>query len=184
MGKWREGSFDLKRSPDPIDVRWKTHQKTNILEDHAAFCKNIIANIHKPAFKAPISEVLLNQDFFNGTLTARNFSFFVGIGNYLRAETLHRACISPWEKACDVFAKAEMLLPTFDFKKINANSDKGLLLMYMCRAIPMEVIEKGKEWESNEVKISIALPTLNYQSIPFKLAYYYSFLFIHDFRLG
>lgn len=94
------------------------------------FAKKVVENIHKPPFQSPIAEVLLNQNFFNG------------IGNYLRAEILHRAGISPFQKASEVFANTKELLPNFDVNTFNANSDKGLVLLFLCHALPIEVIQK------------------------------------------
>ena len=54
MGRYRVGDFEPKRSPDPI-------------LNHAAFAANVLSNAHKPAFNKPLAEVLLNQDYFNGT---------------------------------------------------------------------------------------------------------------------
>jgi formamidopyrimidine-DNA glycosylase len=42
------------------------------------FRSNVLQNLNASAFSKPICEVLLNQKYFNG------------IGNYLRAEILHR----------------------------------------------------------------------------------------------
>lgn len=53
-----------KRGPDPV-------------KDFDAFKQNILNNIDKNAFKQPIYEALLNQEYFNG------------IGNYLRSTILY-----------------------------------------------------------------------------------------------
>ena len=65
FGKWKLGQFSKDRSPDPLRA-WKP------------FKQNILANLHKKDFDKPIHTVLMNQKYFNG------------IGNYLRAEILHR----------------------------------------------------------------------------------------------
>nr|XP_045372796.1 endonuclease 8-like 1 isoform X2 [Camelus bactrianus] len=49
--------------------------------------ENVLRNLADKAFDRPICEALLDQRFFNG------------IGNYLRAEILHRLRIPPFEKA-------------------------------------------------------------------------------------
>ncbi len=49
-----------------------------------------------------------------------------GIGNYLRAEILHRACVHPSVPAKDLFANAKKLFPSFDFDMVNENTDKGM----------------------------------------------------------
>lgn len=55
--------------------------------------KNIQDNLENKLFDRPIGEVLLDQKFFNG------------IGNYLRAEILFRASISPFSCARTVLAE-------------------------------------------------------------------------------
>ena len=49
-----------------------------------------------------------------------------GIGNYLRAEVLHRAGVPPFEKACDVF-----------------KTEAGDRVLQLCHDIPMEVLNLG-----------------------------------------
>lgn len=99
FAKWRQGDFDLTKSPDPVT-------------DHAPFLKNIENNIHKSAFKSPICEVLLDQKYFNG------------IGNYLRAEILHRAKQDPMERADIALAKNKKILQ-------------------LCETIPLEAYKLG-----------------------------------------
>ncbi len=71
----------------------------------------------------------------------------LGIGNYLRAEILHRANINPFTKARDVF-KFTKLDQGFD--NIDQNSDRGLILLYLCKVIPLEVLEKGLNKYGND----------------------------------
>ena len=73
FGRWRMGSWDSSRSPDPRVE----------FED---FCEHMLDLFRQPSalrsVKAlPIGEALLKQEYFNG------------IGNYLRAEILYRANI-------------------------------------------------------------------------------------------
>lgn len=98
------------------------------MTEHAKFCKNVLANLSKKPFDAEICEVLLEQKYFNG------------IGNYLRAEVMYRAGISPFVVARDVFKNTPS---NPDFSNLNENSDKGLLVLYLCKKIPEEVIEQG-----------------------------------------
>ena len=65
-------------------------------------------------FKRSICEVLLDQRYFNG------------IGNYLRAEILHRAQISPFVAAIEALK--------------GPNAD---LLLDLCRSVPKYVMDMG-----------------------------------------
>lgn len=58
--------------------------------DYQNFRTNVLQNLEKRDFNKPICEALLNQKYFNG------------IGNYLRAEILDRACVYPFARARDV----------------------------------------------------------------------------------
>jgi len=100
FGRWNIGMWNKDRSPDPT-------------QEYEAFCKNIENNIENPIFSNPICEVLLEQKYFNG------------IGNYLRAEILHRAKIPPFTSA-----KEAILM-----KKEGNRS-----LLELCRDVPLEVI--------------------------------------------
>ena len=73
FSKWKfTDGFSKNRSPDPV-------------KEYDEFVDNIKKGFSKKSslktFQSPISEVLLNQKYFNG------------IGNYLRAEILLRANI-------------------------------------------------------------------------------------------
>jgi endonuclease VIII-like 1 len=115
MGSWKESTWGTDRGPDPV-LEFK------------AFVANILDNLNRPVFDKEICEVLLEQKWFNG------------IGNYLRAEAMFRAAISPFVKARTIFAKTPK---NFDFSKITPNSDKGAILLFLCRQIPLEVITQG-----------------------------------------
>ena len=82
---------------------------------------------------------MLNQKYFNG------------IGNYLRAEILYRAGISPFTSAKRLFENT----PPFTTSEILSTNHKGLILLYLCKAIPQEVLDKGlnKYGNPNEVKL-------------------------------
>jgi uracil-DNA glycosylase len=122
MGGWNIGTWGKDRGPDPVN-------------EHDAFCKNIMDSLKYAVFNKDICEVLLEQPYFNG------------IGNYLRAEILHRANINPFTKARDIF-KFTNLSQGFD--KVDQNSDRGLILLYLCKAIPLEVLEKGLNKYGND----------------------------------
>lgn len=125
MGSWREGSWGNDRGPDPV-------------LEHKAFVSNILDNLSRPVFDKELCEVMLEQKWFNG------------IGNYLRAEVMYRAGLSPFTKARTVFAKTPK---NFDFSKINASSDVGLIVLYLCRQIPLEVITQGAQPPSSNLRV-------------------------------
>jgi len=88
FGKWGFNDWNKERGPDPVN-------------EHEPFVKNVMDNINKPAFTKPLHEVLMNQKYFNG------------IGNYLRAEIVHRLQdVNPFQPARDAIQgpKGEMLL--------------------------------------------------------------------------
>jgi len=114
LGSWHVGTWGPDRGPDP-------------LEDYDRFRDNVLQNVHSKAFDKPIAEVLLNQDYFNG------------IGNYLRAEILHRACIPPMLSASEVFTSNASNLTFMHQGKSARKSD---LLLALCKAIPKEVLDQ------------------------------------------
>lgn len=85
---------------------------------------NISINLDKRAFKKPMCEVMMNQQYFNG------------IGNYLRAEILGRIDDNPFRPAHEY---------------ITRNRD---LLFELCKKIPLESyrykIEKGMTYDGKE----------------------------------
>ena len=87
FAKWSWGGYDVRRGPCP-------------LQDSTAFADNVTDNIktHKD-FKKPLSEVLMNQRWFNG------------VGNYLRAEILYRMNVDPFQLASSLSdQEAELLV--------------------------------------------------------------------------
>lgn len=132
MGKWRHGSFDLKRSPDPV-------------LDHTAFVSKLLQRlptvrpsvplsshlVQTPHWKKPIGEILLAQDLFNG------------VGNYLRAEICYRAGVSPFTPCNELFEELRLNPGSYSFDGVTTSSPKGHLVLFLCRAIPLEVLEKG-----------------------------------------
>merc|ERR1711988_1253049 len=89
------------RGPDP-------------LVDHEKFCEHVKSNLKQSAFNDQICSVLLNQKYFNG------------IGNYLRAEILYAANISPFMMHQDVLADAE----------------ESYRLLHFCYQLPCEVLSQ------------------------------------------
>eukprot|EP00048_Salpingoeca_helianthica_P017307 m.236586 g.236586 ORF g.236586 m.236586 type:complete len:575 (+) comp20674_c0_seq1:1616-3340(+) len=83
----RFGSWQVSEEWGPPSERGP-----DILEEPALFIQNVQSQLTHRAFDGAIAEVLLDQQFFNG------------IGNYLRAEILHRANISPFVRARDVLS--------------------------------------------------------------------------------
>mmetsp|Transcript_8952 Transcript_8952/g.15184 ORF Transcript_8952/g.15184 Transcript_8952/m.15184 type:complete len:256 (+) Transcript_8952:326-1093(+) len=125
FSKWKfTDGFSKNRSPDPV-------------KEYNEFVDNIKKGFSKKSslktFQSPISEVLLNQKYFNG------------IGNYLRAEILLRANIHPQEKACNALLVTEplndenvknILLPEpkdFDFH----NS----IILKLCKSLSQQMID-------------------------------------------
>jgi endonuclease VIII-like 1 len=73
---WTE-SWSDKRGPCP-------------LTEYEAFVKNIRSSSSKKIFEKPIYDIMMDQKYFNG------------IGNYLRAEILHRANVNPFLPASEI----------------------------------------------------------------------------------
>ena len=89
FAKWKWGNWANNRGPCP-------------LTEYNEFTQNIRANFKtSKAFRFPINEVLMNQGYFNG------------VGNYLRAEILHRTGIMPFTIANELTVdQLELLLKT------------------------------------------------------------------------
>ncbi|XP_057344981.1 endonuclease 8-like 1 isoform X8 [Manis pentadactyla] len=95
--------------------------------------KNVLRNLADKAFDRPICEALLDQRFFNG------------IGNYLRAEILHRLKVPPFQKARTVLEALRQRRQSPELtlsQKIRAklwNPD----LLELCHSVPKEVVQLG-----------------------------------------
>ena len=77
FGSWHiNDGWDESRGPCPV-------------EEYDEFRDNVLSNLHRSSFDACISDVLLDQRWFNG------------IGNYLRAEICYRSGVNPFMKARD-----------------------------------------------------------------------------------
>jgi len=53
---------------------------------------------------------------------------------------MYRAGVSPFVTAKSIFQSTPK---GFNFDTINEKSDKGLIILYLCKKIPEEVISKG-----------------------------------------
>ena len=58
--------------------QWSDNRGPCILQELDLFRAHVLANMEASAFGKPICELMLDQRYFNG------------VGNYLRAEALHR----------------------------------------------------------------------------------------------
>lgn len=89
---WREGGFDLIRSPDPVTQYTDYVSKILSKLSHIPIgIDGIPAVPPKSLFSQPICRLLLSQELFNG------------VGNYLRAEIMHRLLIHPFTPSMHVF---------------------------------------------------------------------------------
>ncbi|XP_020850344.1 endonuclease 8-like 1 isoform X1 [Phascolarctos cinereus] len=116
-----------------VQGTWQPGRGPCILMEYEKFRENVLQNLTDKAFDKPICEALLDQKFFNG------------IGNYLRAEILHRLKIPPFEKARTVLEalKHRKLNPELTLsKKVKAKLENPDLLE-LCHLVPMEVIRLG-----------------------------------------
>jgi formamidopyrimidine-DNA glycosylase len=111
FGSWEEvesgSDWGSDRGPDPID-------------EYPAFCKNVAKNIEKKKYwNAPICEVLLLQELFNG------------IGNYLRAEICHEFGIDPFKKTNKVLAG------------LTEETCEDHQFLQLCRDIPLKFFQNS-----------------------------------------
>jgi len=103
-----------------INGDWGADRGPDTVVEYVEFRKNVLDNLKNPAFNKAICETLLNQKFFNG------------IGNYLRAEILHRCKIPPFAQSRTVL---EPLLT-------NIKSEEPDILE-LCHLVPKEVLSLG-----------------------------------------
>ncbi|XP_036592917.1 endonuclease 8-like 1 isoform X2 [Trichosurus vulpecula] len=116
-----------------VQGTWQPGRGPCVLLEYEKFRENVLQNLADKTFDKPVCEALLDQKFFNG------------IGNYLRAEILHRLKIPPFEKARTVLEalKHRKLNPELSLsKKIKAKLENPDLLE-LCHLVPMEVIQLG-----------------------------------------
>ncbi|KAJ8344490.1 hypothetical protein SKAU_G00318190 [Synaphobranchus kaupii] len=115
---------------------WQPDRGPCIMFDYQSFRDNVLAHLSDRAFDRPICETLLNQKYFNG------------IGNYLRAEILHRLNIPPFVKARSVLEG----LQSKEFSELANKSaselkrevkSEGPDLLSLCHTVPLEVVKLG-----------------------------------------
>ena len=85
FAKWKWGDWNFGRGPDPM-------------LDNDNFINNVWKNINNKHFNKTISEILMEQTYFNG------------IGNAIRAEVLFRADQNPFENAKAAIENNPMIL--------------------------------------------------------------------------
>jgi len=110
FGNWKQG------------ITWKANRGPDPTAEPREFFLNIMTNLTNKAFKKPLYEVLMNQQWFNG------------IGNYLRAEIVYRAGdVDPFLPAAQQIAKYPKILE-------------------LCTDIPMLAYAKGggsiRDWDN------------------------------------
>uniref|UniRef100_A0A8C8SPX1 Endonuclease 8-like 1 n=1 Tax=Pelusios castaneus TaxID=367368 RepID=A0A8C8SPX1_9SAUR len=123
FGRWEvHGTWQLDRGPC-------------VILEYEKFRENVLRNLSDKAFNRPICEALLNQKFFNG------------IGNYLRAEILHRLKIPPFEKARTVLEALQhrKQSPGLTLSKKVKLKRENPDLLELCHLLPLEVIRLGRK---------------------------------------
>ncbi|XP_053128827.1 endonuclease 8-like 1 isoform X1 [Hemicordylus capensis] len=113
-----------------VDGTWQADRGPCVMLEYEKFRQNVLTNLADKAFNKPICEALLNQKFFNG------------IGNYLRAEILHRLKIPPFEKARTVLENLQHREQPSDVtlsKKVKLKRENPDFLE-LCHILPMEVV--------------------------------------------
>lgn len=85
FAKWKWGDWNTGRGPDPT-------------YEYELFVNNIYDNIDHKSFQREISELLMDQKWFNG------------IGNYLRSTILYYADQSPWMSAKEAILQNPKIL--------------------------------------------------------------------------
>ncbi|XP_055984738.1 endonuclease 8-like 1 [Sorex fumeus] len=121
--------------------QWQPGRGPCVLAEYEQFRDNVLRNLADKAFDRPICEALLDQRFFNG------------IGNYLRAEILHRLRIPPFEKARTVLEALQQRRPSPELtlsQKIKAKLQNPDLLE-LCHSVPKEVVEMGGKGYGQEL---------------------------------
>lgn len=89
---WQLGDFDMTRSPDPVTQYMDYVSKILSKLSHVPIGLDGIPVIPpKSLFSQPICRLLLSQELFNG------------VGNYLRAEIMHRLLLHPFTPSVYVF---------------------------------------------------------------------------------
>ncbi|XP_037087239.1 endonuclease 8-like 1 isoform X2 [Pollicipes pollicipes] len=99
---------------------WSKDRGPCILQEADLFRANVLDNLAVSVFNKPICEAMLDQRYFNG------------VGNYLRAEVLHRLSVRPFESARDVLAPLPLEL------KVGQTD-----VLHMCHQLATEVVTMG-----------------------------------------
>ncbi|XP_076979858.1 endonuclease 8-like 1 isoform X2 [Tamandua tetradactyla] len=112
---------------------WQLGRGPCVLLEYEQFRENVLRNLADKAFDRPICEALLDQRFFNG------------IGNYLRAEILHRLKIPPFEKARTVLEAVQQrrLSPELTLSQKIRVKLQNPDLLELCHLVPKEVVQLG-----------------------------------------
>ncbi|XP_026859116.2 endonuclease 8-like 1 isoform X3 [Electrophorus electricus] len=117
---------------------WQRDRGPCVMSQYESFRENVLSRLADKAFDRPICEALLNQKYFNG------------IGNYLRAEILHRLSIPPFMKARTVLEELELKDEdkTMITEENTENSEGGTRksksdLLSLCHTVPLEVVSLG-----------------------------------------
>ncbi|XP_060545459.1 endonuclease 8-like 1 isoform X1 [Pantherophis guttatus] len=116
-----------------VDGTWQADRGPCVMLEYEQFRDNVLRNLSDKAFNKPICEALLNQKFFNG------------VGNYLRAEILHRSKIAPFEKARTILEDLQRGLQVSGAtlsKKVKLKRENPDLLE-TCHLLPMEAVNLG-----------------------------------------
>ncbi|XP_048337801.1 endonuclease 8-like 1 [Sphaerodactylus townsendi] len=127
-----------------VDGSWQPDRGPCVMQEYEKFRENVLKNLSNKVFNRPICEALLNQKFFNG------------VGNYLRAEILHRLKIPPFEKARTVLENLqhqEQKSPMTLSKKLKLKRENPDLLE-LCHIVPMEVTRLGYDPERSVYPLS------------------------------
>ncbi|XP_076863633.1 endonuclease 8-like 1 isoform X2 [Brachyhypopomus gauderio] len=125
---------------------WQQNRGPCVLSEYENFRENVLSNLADKAFDRAICEALLNQKYFNG------------IGNYLRAEILHRISIPPFMKARTVLEGLEVKDEDTMIKeeKTESSDEVGTRkaktrspdLLTLCHTVPLEVVSlEGKGYD-------------------------------------
>ena len=103
----------------------------SIISEYEMFRKHVLSCLDKPAFDKPICEVMLDQRYFSS------------VGNYLRAEILHRLDIDP-------YLSARSVLENLTDKSPEDEPD----ILKMCHDVCWEVINlkgSGKPYDPDGI---------------------------------
>ncbi|XP_042524776.1 endonuclease 8-like 1 isoform X2 [Dipodomys spectabilis] len=138
---------------------WHPGRGPCVLLEYQQFRENVLWNLSDKVFDRPICEALLDQRFFNG------------IGNYLRAEILHRLKIPPFERARTVLEALKQQRPSPELtlsQKIRARLQNPDLLE-LCHLLPKEVVRlggKGYGLEQGEEDFAVFRAWLRCYGVP------------------